>query len=89
MSTDPTYLDGNAAAGPLATFFAIDLTVATGQCDGCGRRSALAESTVWTRAPGVVVRCRGCEAVLLRVVEAPGRSWIDMRGLRSLEIAAT
>jgi len=88
MSTD-THLDGNAAAGPLGTFFALDLTAATGQCNGCGRSGPLAEATVWVQAPGVVVRCRGCESVLLRVVEGPGRAWLDMRGLRSLQVATS
>ncbi|MGH8969083.1 MAG: DUF6510 family protein [Actinomycetes bacterium] len=81
-----THLDGNAAAGPLHTFFAVDLMAAVGQCDGCGQSGRLAEATAYVQAPGVVVRCRSCEGVLLRVVEAPGRAWLDMRGLRNLQL---
>ncbi|MGZ4589651.1 MAG: DUF6510 family protein [Actinomycetes bacterium] len=33
------------------------------------------------------MRCRGCDGVLLRVVSTPGRTWLDMRGLRQLELA--
>jgi hypothetical protein len=40
-------------------------------------------------APGVAVRCRACEGVLVRVVEASDRAWLDMRGLRHLEVALT
>ncbi|MGA8924092.1 MAG: DUF6510 family protein [Candidatus Dormiibacterota bacterium] len=37
-------------------------------------------------APGVVVRCPGCQQVLIRIVQGPGRTWIDLRGTRSLEL---
>jgi uncharacterized protein DUF6510 len=86
MSTDG-FLDGNAAAGPLHDLFAVDLTAASGQCDGCGLTGRVAEAHVYADAPGIVVRCRGCEAVLLRVVSAPGRTWLDMRGLRYLQVS--
>jgi Family of unknown function (DUF6510) len=86
MSTQAP-LDGNVAAGPLRTFFSVDLTVAIGQCDGCGNTAPLATSVAYVQAPGLVVRCPGCEAVLLRVVESPDRSWLDMRGLRSVSIS--
>jgi hypothetical protein len=44
---------------------------------------------VYLRAPGVVVRCPGCEQVLMRIVRGPGRYWIDLRGTRCLEFAAS
>lgn len=82
-------LDGNAAAGVLREIFAIELTAAIGQCDGCGRRGPLAEARLYTSAPGLVVRCIGCDGVLLRVVTAPDRSWLDFRGLRSIEVSVS
>jgi hypothetical protein len=81
-----TFLDGNAAAGPLSAFFAVDVTAALGQCDTCGLTGRLAETRVYVQAPGLVMRCRGCDGVLLRVVEGPGRAWLDMRGLRTLQV---
>lgn len=80
------FLDGNVAGGPLLDLFAVDLTAASGQCDGCGRTARVAEARVYAQAPGLVVRCRGCDAVLLRVVSGPGRTWLDMRGLRYLQV---
>jgi hypothetical protein len=47
----------------------------------------LADTLVYVQAPGLVVRCRGCEGVLLRIVSAPGRRWLDMRGVVWLEMA--
>jgi Family of unknown function (DUF6510) len=81
------FLDGNAAAGPLHEVFAIDLTAASGECAGCGRTGRLAEARVYNQSPGLVLRCPGCESVLMRVVSAPGRTWLDMRGLRVLQVS--
>lgn len=81
-----THLDGNAAAGDLATIFAVDVTAATGQCAGCGRAAPLGTALAYRDAPGLVLRCPGCDAVLLRVVSAPGRTWLDVRGLTYLQV---
>jgi hypothetical protein len=81
-----TELDGNALAGPLREVFAVELTAARGTCAGCGRIGPLAEARLYARAPGLVVRCRGCDAVLLRLTTGPGRSWIELRGLAVLEV---
>ena len=86
MSTDDV-LDGNAAAGLLAQVLGGDWTAVHGRCDGCGQTGPLADTTVYLQAPGLVLRCRGCEAVLLRVVRAPDRAWLDLRGLRHVELA--
>ena len=85
--SDETYLDGNAAAGVLSEVFAVDMTMAVGVCAGCGRVGVLADTRVYLDAPGVVVRCVGCDSVLLRVVTGPDRRWVDLRGLAVLEIA--
>ena len=74
--TEPTFLDGNAMAGALGEVFAVDVTTAMGRCDGCGSVAVLAEAHVFMDAPGAVVRCAGCDSVLLRVVSAPGRTWL-------------
>lgn len=85
--TDPQdYLDGNAAAGDLAEVFGWDVTRASGGCRGCGRRSRLAETHAYLGGPGVVLRCPGCEAVVLRVVRSPEVSWLDSSGLSYLQL---
>lgn len=85
--TAENFLDGNVAGGPLQAFFSVDITAAIGECDHCGQTGRIAETRVYLQAPGIVVRCRGCEGVLLRVVEGPGRAWLDMRGLRTLQVS--
>ncbi|WP_427893820.1 DUF6510 family protein [Kribbella sp. GL6] len=80
------HLDGNAVAGPLSELFAVDLTAAIGQCDGCGQTNVFAEARVYVNAPGTVARCPGCDAVLLRVVTTPNDTYLDLRGLTYLRI---
>jgi hypothetical protein len=86
MSTD-SYLDGNAAAGPLREVFAVDVTAARGRCVGCGRTGAMAEARLFANAPGLVLRCAGCDGVLLRMVSGGGRHWLDVRGLAYLQFS--
>jgi len=81
-----THLDGNAIAGPLREIFAVDLTAAIGTCAHCRARGPLAEAEVYTRAPGAVARCARCGEVVLRLVRAEGRAWLDLHGLQSVEI---
>lgn len=84
--TDSSALDGNAAAGPLAELFRVDLTAAIGRCAHCSAVSHLAEAVVYSDAPGLVVRCRSCDGVLLTLVEGPDRLWLDASGLALIEI---
>ena len=77
-------LDGNAIAGTLAAVFGADMTLAVSTCGGCGARGPLAETAVYRHAPGLVVRCRSCDSVLVVVVERDGRYCVDVRGVARL-----
>jgi hypothetical protein len=81
--TDLT-LDGNAAAGLLAAIFAIEMTTAETVCDGCGAVAPLGALAVYESRMGTIVRCRGCDAALIRITEIRGRYRLDLRGLRVL-----
>ena len=82
---DGLRLDGNAAAGLLQDIFGMDVTVADGTCDGCGSTEALGAVHVYLAA-GTVLRCPHCESVLMSVVRSERRLWVDVRGVRSLEL---
>jgi phage FluMu protein Com len=86
MMTESTHVDGNAAAGAFADVLGFDVTTATLTCAGCGRVAAFAESHVYHRAPGIVVRCPACDHVLARLVQAPTDVWLDLRGAQSWRI---
>jgi hypothetical protein len=88
MSSDEVRLDGNAVAGLLGEVFALEVTAAEGTCASCGALAPLGAVLAYVRAPGVVLRCPRCEAVLLRIATARSRYWLDLRGLRSLELRA-
>jgi hypothetical protein len=79
-------VDGNAMAGDLREIFAADVTAAVTTCAGCGHAGAIAELRLWGHAPGIVARCPQCEDVVMRIVRAPGRVFLDMRGTLRLEL---
>lgn len=80
------FQDGNVLAGPFREIFTTDMTAATGTCAGCGLTGPLAALRVYTRAPGMVARCPGCDEVVLRLVRGPGAAWLDARGASALRI---
>ena len=86
---DALKLDGNAAAGTLQEVFALEVTAASGTCNACGAVGAVGELMLYAHAPGLVFRCPYCDAVVLRIVTDGKRFWLDARGLRSLELAAS
>jgi hypothetical protein len=81
-------LDGNAAAGTLGEVFAVELTTALATCEGCGRSSAVAELMLYGGGLGVVLRCPGCAAAMIRLARTPAGHHFDMRGVALLRIAA-
>jgi hypothetical protein len=82
-------LDGNAIAGLLLDVFGTEMTTATGVCASCGAPSQFAELVVYIRAPGTIVRCRGCESVLMVATEVRGIHCVDLGGFAVLEPAGT
>jgi NAD-dependent SIR2 family protein deacetylase len=85
---DYDYLDGNAAAGELSAIFAMEVTIAEAQCAHCGAIKRFAEAHLYMQAPGVVARCAVCEHVLLRLVNARQRMFLDARGMTYLRLDA-
>jgi hypothetical protein len=77
-------LDGNAIGGLLHEVFGTDMTTAVGTCAACGASAPMAEAVVYLRAPGTVVRCRTCTAVLIVVVQRDAQNCVSLGGLASL-----
>jgi hypothetical protein len=86
METADLMLDGNVLGGVLGEVFVREVTVARSTCSSCGAVREIGALAVYAQAPGAVARCPGCGAVLLRVVRAEGRVWLDFQGIRSLEL---
>ena len=77
-------LDGNAAAGPLADLFAVDLTEARSHCAACGTTTMLGAHHLYADAPALVLRCPSCTEVVLRFAAQQGRLLLDLRGSQLL-----
>ncbi|GAA1766399.1 DUF6510 family protein [Luedemannella helvata] len=82
-----SFVDGNELAGAFRELFAVDVTSARGTCVACGQAGEVARAHVYDRGPGLVARCPGCDAVLMRLVRATDRAWLDLRGVTCLEFA--
>jgi Family of unknown function (DUF6510) len=77
-------LDGNAIGGQLHEVFGAELTAASSTCGSCGATRPVAELSVYLRAPGTVVRCRSCSAVLMVLATVREVTCVDLRGLAAL-----
>lgn len=81
-------LDGNAAAGLLEEIFPFEVTTSVVTCAGCGQRNPVGALIAYKHGMGTIVRCPGCDAVLIRVAKTQGAYWLDMRGALVLQISA-
>ena len=80
-------LDGNAAAGILQAIFPFEMTLVQATCTGCGTTNAIGALAAYMHGMGTVVRCPVCDNMLIRVAQTKGRYWLDMRGVRVLQIS--
>jgi ribosomal protein S27E len=84
---DALRVDGNAAAGILSELFVPDLTSARAKCAGCGTTLTIGALLVYAHGMGTVVRCPGCDRVVLRVARTPTHVWLDATGATSIVIS--
>ena len=81
---DELRLDGNAVAGVLGELFVAEMTTAVVRCAHCGAEGAVATVHVYAHGPGTVLRCPGCEEVLMRIARIRGELVADLRGIGRL-----
>jgi hypothetical protein len=80
-------LDGNAAAGLLSEIFAAEMTAAIETCAGCGASNVIAAAQLYMQAPGAVLRCPSCTAVLMCLVRFPdGSLVVDLSGIQRIRM---
>ena len=79
-------LDANATAGVLYEIFGAEMTASPTECAHCGREGELGTLLAFTHGPGIVLRCSGCENVVIRIVQAPEAIYFDARGAVYLRI---
>jgi hypothetical protein len=81
-------LDGNAAAGLLGEIFALDMTIATLTCDGCGAVVEIGAERLYGGSMGAIFRCTACSGVVMRLSHTPAGIYLDMRGARCVFVRA-
>ena len=85
---DELRLDGNAAAGSLREIFSFEITTAHYACENCGRADHIGAAMAYeVRGLGTIVRCPHCDNPLIRLAHNRGRHWIDLRGVKYLQVA--
>ena len=80
-------LDANATAGLLHEIFGVEMTASHTECAHCGNEGELGGLLAFTHGPGIVLRCAGCEQVMIRIVQTPEAIHLDARGAVYLRIA--
>lgn len=86
MKTPGLMLDGNAAAGLLASVFAFDATMAVVTCATCGNSGPIAELHLYGTPTAAVLRCGACDAVNIRLLETDATIRLDVSGVARLDI---
>jgi hypothetical protein len=81
---DGSALDGSAIGGLLMELFGTEMTTASTVCASCGATRQVAELAVYRHQLGSVVRCRGCDSVLMVFVQIRGITCVDLQGLARL-----
>ncbi len=79
-------LDGNALAGLLHELFDVEMTIAPVECATCGRHGEVGSLWAFAESPGYVLRCPGCQNVVLRMSVTPREVYLDARGAAYLRI---
>jgi ribosomal protein S27E len=77
-------LDGNAVGGLLFQVFGKEMTNVAQTCASCGNTAVIAETVVYLRAPGTLIRCPSCTALLMAITQIRGVICIDTSGISDL-----
>jgi len=79
-------LDANAVAGLLREAFGTEMTATPIECAHCGNRAEVGTLLAYCHGPGVVLRCSGCEQIVVRIVQTPEFYDLDARGAVALRL---
>ena len=80
-------LDANATAGLLYEIFGTEMTASPTECANCGNQGEIGALLAFTQGPGIVLRCSGCEQVVLRITQLPNEILLDARGAVYIRLA--
>jgi hypothetical protein len=64
------------------------MTLVEETCAHCSTSNAIGVLAVYRHGMGTVLRCPVCDTALIRIAHAKGRDFLDVRGVRVLQISA-
>ena len=79
------YVDGNAIIGALSIATGTDVSLAELVCGACGQRHSIAQAHVYLRCPGTVIRCPGCGAAEIVLVEINHQIQLTVNNVSSID----
>jgi hypothetical protein len=85
-TSEGQHLDGNALGGLLFDIFGREMTPVVASCAACGSDHPFGALIAFTRAPGDVLCCTSCGAVLLVAVRVPGGVRVTFEALGSVDL---
>jgi hypothetical protein len=86
MDDSDLMVDGNALGGVLSELFVHEMTSAPVACGGCGKVEPLGAEHAFTQAPGIVLRCRHCQGVLLVITKRGSEYLLALQGSMWIQI---
>jgi uncharacterized Zn finger protein len=72
-------LDGNAVAGTLSEIYGDEMTTVLAECGSCGQVDPIGGLLAYVHAPGIVLRCTSCASVMIRIVQTPKGTRVDVQ----------
>lgn len=87
MTDTTTHVDGNAVLGALSLALGTNAGAAALTCAACGNHHAVAETWVYLRCPGIVVRCPNCGGAEIVLVEIAHRFVLTVCGTARIDLA--
>lgn len=86
MDGENLRLDGNCLGGLLAEIFRFDMSNAETVCGGCEMVRPVGALLVYRHEMGAVVRCAGCDHVLMQIAALPGKYRLNLSGMSWFEV---
>lgn len=86
VQAEDGHVDGNAVAGAMSLVLGREATTITLECAECGDRHRVAETRVYLRCPGMVVRCPACSACEVLLIDRPRRLQLTLMSVRTLQL---
>ncbi|HEU4895597.1 MAG TPA: DUF6510 family protein [Acidimicrobiia bacterium] len=84
--TEQSHIDGNVLGGMFLEIFGVEMTERRGCCAGCGAINPMGSMHVYVDAPGDVLRCPACQAVLMVLTRIDSVVRVNMANLAWVEM---